>query len=67
MRRQRFDGTPLGRAVFGEAREIMVEGRVDNGVRGSCAGAQALKIFEAPTVDGDPRRSQGGRRGVRPR
>lgn len=58
---QRLDGTPLDRAVFGEAREIMVEGSVDDGVRGSRAGAQALEIFETPTVRGDPGRSEGGR------
>jgi hypothetical protein len=40
---------------------------VDDGVRGCSTGPQALEIPEAPAVDGDPSRSERGRRFIGPR
>jgi hypothetical protein len=41
-----LDGAPVGGAVLGEFREIMVEGRVDHGVRLSRTALQAFEIIE---------------------
>jgi hypothetical protein len=50
-----LDGALFDGAVFDEAREIVAEGGVDDGVRVGGAGPQALEIFEAAAVDGDAR------------
>jgi hypothetical protein len=63
----RFDRAALDRRVVRKAREIVIEGGVDDRIRIGGAGAQALEIFEAAAAHRDPggRESRSG--GIRAR
>ena len=45
-RAERLDGAPVRRAVFGEFREIVVEGGMDHAIRPGCSAAQTVQILD---------------------
>ena len=48
---QRLDGAPVGGAVLGKFREIMIEGRVDDAIHLCRAALQAVQVVERAAMD----------------